>query len=267
MIRFLLFLISFPCLSRLWGHITKIKHPKFIVNAVIKFYASHYSIGMDRYVGDLKDYSSLSNFFIRKLDLTAFPLETDKNSFISPCDGTVTIVEKLFENSATQVKGKKYSVDELVCDKLDYSKGITMITIYLSPANYHRFHFPLDVNVEKYVRTGKSLYPVNNLSVTHIDRLFLVNERVSSKMTYKNHSFYYVAVGASFVGSIKMEFTDDKTWNKPVKVNKSFIQADEAGMFEMGSTIVLAVPSEMVGDIEVKPGDEVLTGTKLFNLK
>lgn len=264
--RFLLFLISFPCLSRLWGHITKIKHPAFIVKSVIKFYASHYKIDMKRYEGNIEDYSSLSDFFIRRLDINDSPLEKDETSFLSPCDGTVTVIEKIFEDSATQVKGKSYSVNELVCEHLDYSKGITMMTIYLSPANYHRYHFPLDVHVEKYTRTGKSLYPVNKLSVGHIDQLFVVNERVSVKMNYKENSFYYVAVGASFVGSIKMEFADNITWNKPVKVDKTFNQLDETGRFEMGSTIVLAIPSELIGHIEVNPGDKVSTGQKLFGL-
>jgi len=104
------------------------------------------------------------------------------------------------------------------------------------------------------------------MSVNTINDLFVRNERVVVKMKKEDHEFYYVAVGATFVGSIKMDFFTKPVDGKWILVDKEYKQNQELGMFEMGSTIVLVVPEEMVEELNVKPGEKVRVGDPLFKL-
>jgi len=261
-----LFFISMPFLSRIWGYITKIERPEWLAAKMVSVFKDHYGIDMDEYEGDETDYASLSKFFVRPLDKTVRPLNKDESSFLSPSDGVVTVIEKVAADIATQVKGRTYSISDLVRKELDFSEGYYLFTIYLSPKDYHRYHVPVDSTVRSYIHTGWRLYPVNKLSVNTISDLFVKNERVVVKMKKDEHEFYYVAVGATFVGSIKMDFFTRPVDGKWTVVEKNYEQNQELGRFEMGSTIVLVIPENMVGELKVSPGDPVKTGQPLFIL-
>ena len=261
-----LFVISLPFFSRIWGYITKIEKPESLAAMMISVFKDHYKIDMNEYAGDETDYDSLSKFFVRKLDENVRPLKDDRESFLSPSDGVVTVVEKVAADIATQVKGRTYSISDLVRRELDFSEGYYLFTIYLSPRDYHRYHVPVDADVRSYIHTGWRLFPVNKMSVNSINDLFVKNERVVVKMQKEEHEFYYVAVGATFVGSIKMDFFNKPNDGKWTVVNKKYKQNQELGRFEMGSTIVLVVPENMVEQLKVEPGETVKVGQPLFKL-
>lgn len=262
-----LFIISFPFFSRAWGVISKLEHPSCIVSKVITLYRNHYGIDMKFYEGDIEDYRSLASFFTRKLDSVTRPLIKDENSFLSPCDGVVTVLEKVNADVATQVKGKRYLVSELVRKELDFSEGYYLVTIYLSPKDYHRYHVPVDSHAKSYIHTGWRLFPVNSLSVNTIDNLFVKNERIAVKFERDSLQYFFVAVGATFVGSVKMDFFDTPVDGKWTVVGNKYKQNQELGMFEMGSTIVLVIPEKMVGEPLVAEGEAVNTSQPLFKMK
>lgn len=270
MTKTLLTCISYPCLSRVWGKITKIKTPKAVVRKTIAAYASHYKIDMSEYIGKIEDYESVSDFFIRPLNPETRPLKKVEGAFLSPSDGVLSALELITSDTALQAKGITYKVTEFLKDTPDLSKGYYLMTIYLSPKNYHRFHSPADCVVDSSTHAGCRLFPVNKRSVGNVDELFIKNERIIAKLNIKNNIIYFVAVGASFVGSIKMEFDHpDKPqcadgWH-PVKIG--FSQMQELGRFEMGSTIVLAVPAAMVGTMKLEKGQEIRTGDIMFTVR
>ena len=261
-----LFIISFPVLSRIWGKITKLESPALLIRKVIEIYASHYEIDMKDFEGDLDDYDSLCAFFTRKLDPSARPLKNDGNAFLSPCDGVVSVLENIHADVATQVKGKTYLVSELVKKELPFEKGFWLATIYLSPRDYHRFHVPVDSTVSAHIHTGWRLFPVNSFGLENIDRLFIRNERVVVKFKAEDFSYFYTAVGATFVGSIKMNFTE-KFSDEWVRNDVKYEQNGEFGMFEMGSTIVLLVPESAVEKPTIAQGEKIRVGEPLFTLK
>lgn len=263
----LLFIISIPVFSRVFGAVTKIEKPVWLVRKVIEIYRSHYNIDMKQYQGSTNDYKSLSAFFTRPLNELERPLKKDPEMFLSPCDGKITVLEKIYSDSAIQVKGKRYKVSEMVRHELDLKEGYFVMTIYLSPRDYHRFHVPSDSEAVLYIHTGWRLYPVNTLSVNLIDDLFIKNERVAVKFNSFGNSYYYVAVGATFVGSIKMKIFEKPVDGEWTAVNRNFSQNDEFGMFEMGSTIVLVIPQKMASVMNVSEGDVIKTGDPLFRIK
>ncbi len=267
--RFLLFFISFPFLSRIWGKITGIKSPRFLSKFMISAFKKHYKIEMDRFEGSEFDYPSLKSFFVRKLDYSKVKLLKDDTCFLSPCDGKITKIETISKDETTLVKGKSYKISELLKKDLDFSEEFVVATIYLSPHDYHRFHFPVDCSVLDFCHTGARLFPVNSVSVHSIDNLFVKNERIVSRLRFKDSEMYYVAVGATFVGSLKMVFIENNKhdFDKWIEVNKEFAQNEEAGMFEMGSTIVLVIPKKNVGEVLVEENNKIKVGEKLFKLK
>ena len=264
--QFILFIISFPVLSRIWGKITKLTFPALLIQKAIEIYASHYEIDMKNFEGELEDYDSLCAFFTRKINPSVRPLKNDENAFLSPCDGVVSVLENIHADVATQVKGRTYLISDLVKKELPFEKGFWLATIYLSPRDYHRFHVPVDSTVAAHIHTGWRLFPVNSMGLNNIDRLFIRNERVVVKFKAENFNYFYTAVGATFVGSIKMNFTENFS-DEWVKNDVKYSQNDELGMFEMGSTIVLLVPEEAVEKPMLPQGEKIAAGEPLFTLK
>jgi phosphatidylserine decarboxylase len=252
----------------MWGRIMRLRRPRFLVCRMIRRFQSHYRIGMDEFVGEAEDYPSLADFFVRRIDPEKRPLRRDERYVVSPADGSLSEMELVREDRCTQVKGRLYPLSALLGEKVDFSKGWHVATIYLSPSNYHRFHYPLSGTVTRYRHEPGHLFPVNAFSASRVDRLYVRNERVIVEIESGGQSAYLVAVGATFVGGIRMEVVPlacpAGEW---VEVRRPVLQLDEMGRFEMGSTIILALPGGMVGAAVAEKGKPVRVGDPLFRLK
>ncbi|MBN1196565.1 MAG: phosphatidylserine decarboxylase, partial [Candidatus Aminicenantes bacterium] len=175
--RFFLHCISSPCLSRIYGRVTRIKRPRRLARFMIRAFQRSHSIDMDRFQGTADDYSSLAEFFVRPLDTAVFPKPVP-DALVSPADGMLVGLETVAKDSATQVKGLTYSLVELMGEEVDFSPGWHVATVYLSPSDYHRFHHPLDARATATRRLGASRFPVNPTGGRLIPRLFVRNERI-----------------------------------------------------------------------------------------
>jgi len=260
-------LISLPVFSRIWGRIVQLRHPGFLVKRIIKRYQRAYDISMDEYKGEVEDYRSLSDFFVRRLDPGKRPLAPQENAVVSPADGILTDVETIFNDQATQVKGKTYKISQLLHEAIDFSRGWHVAVIYLAPSNYHRYHYPVTGNIKRYFHSSGRLFPVNQVGVNRVNRLFVRNERIITEMVNRQMSCYMAAIGASFVGSIKMEFipgSNRKKRDQWVSVNREVRQLEEMGRFEMGSTIVLVIPTSMAKLLDNVIGQPVKVGQPIF---
>ena len=269
-------LISFPVFSRIYGKIVRCRHPRFLIKAWIRLFKKHYRITMDDFQGDVDGYRSLSDFFVRKLDPEKRPLVPDHRAVLSPADGKLTAVETVFQDKAAQlkVKGMYYSISEMIDENIDFSQGWHVATIYLSPHNYHRFHYPLAGKVKRYFHRRGRLFPVNAMGLNNIKKLFVRNERIVMEMGIKTKTgewpCYAAAIGATFVGSIRMECIDaargeKRKRNRWVPVNLDVKQLEEMGRFEMGSTIVLVIPKNIAEPIADVMGQPVKVGQPIFS--
>ena len=118
LLKIVLPIVSLPFLSRIWGRIVRIRHPRFLVKRIIERYRKAYGIDMTEYEGQVGDYSSLVDFFIRKLEPAQRPLKPNPSAVVSPADGVLSIIDTVYEDRTLQVKGKHYSVTELVKEEL-----------------------------------------------------------------------------------------------------------------------------------------------------
>jgi len=267
--RLILVCISWPLLSRAYGRLMRLRRPHFLVKGMIRRFQKHYHISMGEFQGQPEEYDSLAAFFLRPLDLQKRPLLRNENSLLSPADGRLSELELVAEDMATQVKGWSYPLSVLLGEAVDFSRGWYVATIYLSPSNYHRFHFPLSGRISGCFLGGTRLFPVNDFSVNRVDRLYLRNERAVTRFVLKEFTYYLVAVGATFVGSIGMKHLPAGLpqlgeW-RPLDLAAE--QMAEMGHFAMGSTIILALPAAMVENVVAEKGKPVKVGEPLFKIR
>ncbi|KAI8801750.1 phosphatidylserine decarboxylase-domain-containing protein [Cladochytrium replicatum] len=78
--------------------------------------------------------------------------------------------------------------------------------IYLAPGDYHRFHSPTNWTVEKRRHCVGELFSVSPAMVKMLGNLFVLNERVVLLGNWQHGFFSMIPVGATNVGSIKINF-------------------------------------------------------------
>lgn len=146
------------------------------------------------------------------------------------------------------------------------------VVLYLAPGDYHRFHSPAAWVVESRRHFAGELYSVSPYLQRHLPGLFTLNERVALLGRWRWGFFSYTPVGATNVGSIKINFDSELRTNsmltdtaadmaaalaaKRGEQSPEFVEAtyrhasrtlgghplqrgEEMGGFQLGSSIVL----------------------------
>ncbi|OLN97456.1 Phosphatidylserine decarboxylase proenzyme 1, mitochondrial [Colletotrichum chlorophyti] len=154
----------------------------------------------------------------------------------------------------------------------DNKTSLYYAVIYLAPGDYHRFHSPTNWVVERRRHFAGELYSVSPYLQRTMPGLFTLNERVVLLGRWRYGFFSYVPVGATNVGSIKINFDRELRTNSlttdtaadraaeeaaargepylgfaeatyasasPVLGGHALRRGEEMGGFQLGSTIVL----------------------------
>jgi phosphatidylserine decarboxylase len=236
---------------------------------MINRFKNHYQINMEEFKDVPLDYHSLADFFVRPLDPEKRSLTVAENYIIAPADGKLSELELITADCATQVKGKTYPLSRLLVADIDFSPGWYLATIYLSPCNYHRFHYPVSGQISGCFHGGSRLFPVNAFSSERVKQLYIKNERLVTRIDLQGSSIYVVAVGATFVGSIAMAYlpTGLPVKNEWRQLDIPVTQMAEMGRFNMGSTIIIALPATLVESVVAEKGKLVHVGEPLFKIR
>ncbi|KAK6848981.1 hypothetical protein PG995_012814 [Apiospora arundinis] len=180
--------------------------------------------------------------------------------------------------------GEKPWYDVLSADK---KTALYYTVIYLAPGDYHRFHSPADWVVERRRHFAGELYSVSPYLQRTLPGLFTLNERVVLLGRWRYGFFSYVPVGATNVGSIKINFDRELRTNSlttdtaadraadeasargepysgfaeatyaaasPVLGGHALRRGDEMGGFQLGSTVVLIFEAPYNRDAESETG-------------
>jgi phosphatidylserine decarboxylase len=191
---------------------------------------------------------------------------------VSPVDAVVSEAGVAEGGRLVQAKGIDYGVEALVADE-DLARrleGGAYATLYLSPRDYHRIHFPLAGSVLGWRYVPGRLWPVNPASVRTVRGLFAVNERLVTILDTPLGRCALVAVGATVVGRVHAYYdptvprTNDpgaksrgRDYETPIPVAKG----QELGAFEMGSTVILLFERGRIRlDARMVPGTRVRVG-------
>lgn len=258
-------------LSALMHKLARCKTPwvkQFIINTVIKRFGVNMSEAAQP---DPEAYESFNAFFTRQLREDARPLEHDDTTIASPVDGTISQMGSIENGELFQAKGKSFNLSALLGnDSLssEFEDG-QFTTVYLSPKDYHRIHFPVDGTLKKMVHVPGELFSVNQTTVEAIDELFARNERVIAFFDTPAGPMAMVMVGAIFVSSIETVWYGEVTPPRHNQIRQwqysdnkqQYKKNDEMARFNMGSTIVMLYGKDKVTWAEnLAAGDAVQYG-------
>jgi phosphatidylserine decarboxylase len=263
-------------LSRMVGAACRVNAPRPVMRAVIRTFARKYGVDATEAERAIEDYPTFTEFFTRRLKPGARPIAPGELLPVSPVDGTVGEIGEIVSGRLLQAKGKHYTLSELldgpqaVEDAQQFAGG-SFLTIYLAPYNYHRIHAPLGGQITGYINVPGTLWPVNAVGVRNVDRLFCVNERLTTFLATPRGPCAVVAVGAMNVGRIRAVYDDvvtnarrtravqRKMYEKPIPVTKG----GELGIFEMGSTVVVLFAPGAKLSPALQVGKEIRLGAPL----
>jgi phosphatidylserine decarboxylase len=146
------------------------------------------------------------------------------------------------------------------------------VVVYLAPGDYHRFHSPCSWVAEKRRHFAGELYSVSPYLQRTLPGLFVLNERVVLLGRWRWGFFSFTPVGATNVGSIKINFDRELRTNSlttdtaadraaeeakkrgepysgfaeatyeaasPILHGHALKRGEEMGGFQLGSTVVL----------------------------
>ena len=261
-------------LSRLAGAATRWEAPAAVRLAAMKAFARRYGIDLTE-CPDLEAYRTFGEFFARPLRPGLRPIAGGDTVVVSPVDGAVSETGVATGGKLVQAKGIDYTAAALLGDAglAARLEGGAYATIYLSPRDYHRIHFPLGGEVTGYRYVPGRLWPVNAASVRTVPGLFTVNERLVTLLRTPLGLCAVVAVGAMVVGRVKAYYDPHapptnlrgavpraRDYETPLPVAKG----KELGAFEMGSTVILLfepgrvrLDGRLVPEARVKVGEPI----------
>lgn len=258
--------------SKLAGKLADQELPAPVLQKVIEVYSNIYKIDTADMETPVSSMKTFNEFFTRKLKPGLRPIDQDPGSVVSPVDGTVSEFGKIDCGLLIQTKGVYYSLEDLAGEKTarEFEDGY-FVTIYLSPADYHRIHSPVDASINEFSYFSGNLWPVNDFAVKNIGSLFCLNERILTMLDCKENSrVAMVKVGATVVGKIKVNYHSTESnkahkdyINIPLTEPKTIQKGEELGLFQLGSTVVLLFqkdqfnPDLLEKDRKVKMGEKI----------
>lgn len=269
----LLLLLPKNLISRFLGVLANYKfHPFFLIN-FIRFYSYVYKIDLRKYSDKGICFLTFNDFFARKIDLQERIIDENPSSVISPVDGTILWHGEIKHNQLYQAKNILYFLEELVGEENAkiFQDGY-YITIYLSPADYHRIHSPVSGAICGWRYFSGNLWPVNSFAVQTIGKLFCINERFLTLFKYSDSSniLGLLKVGATVVGKIKTNYTNISS-NSNIKNSFSYNfekeitveKGKEMARFELGSCVILLFQKNQFNPIDIKVNEKVKMGEPL----
>ena len=262
-------------LSRAVGAATRCRMPRPVRLAAMRAFAARYGIDLSE-CDDLETFDTFGEFFARPLARAGLrPIAPGEGVVASPVDAVVSECGLSTAGRLLQAKGIDYGLAALLADDALAARlsGGAWATLYLSPRDYHRIHFPLGGRVTGYRYVPGLLWPVNPAAVRGVPGLFTANERLVTVMETPVGTCAVVAVGATIVGRVRA-FYDltipvtnvrgaqrlSRDYPAPLPVEKG----QKLGAFEMGSTVILAFePGKVALDARIVPGARVRVGEQI----
>jgi phosphatidylserine decarboxylase len=240
------------------------------------------SIGIWRLFSDLdlteakkKQFKSMHDCFTRELKEGARRADPDPNVLVSPCDGIIGANGQLLGTELMQIKGFRYTLEELFGNSslVSLYRNGRYVTLRLTSSMYHRFHAPHDCRVEQVTYIPGDAFNVNPVTLKRIEKLFCKNERaiIQTRLTQSGHPVTLVPVAAILVASIRLHFLDvplSLQYEGPhtLACDALYRKGEEMGWFEHGSTIIVFAPESCALSKNVQEGNSIRAGEPLMLL-
>ncbi len=222
------------------GKVARVSAPKSLLRAAMQVYCRAYSVDLADFIVPAQGFASFDAFFTRQLRPGLRPLDADPHALLSPADGLIAELGPIDVGCTLRVKGRNYTVGELIGDERAASvyAGGNFVIVYLSPRDYHRVHAPVTGRVRSLRHVPGTLFPVNDIGLEHVPRLFARNERVVVEQESAQHgAVATVMVGAIGVGRITLSFDDDVVTNDGTEFGERVYSEHDAPVLERGAEL------------------------------
>lgn len=247
--------------------------PSALRAAMLTRFARIYGIDPSEAEKPIGEYAGFDDFFTRRLQPGARPIDTAPGRVVSTSDGKVVEAGLAVEGKLLQAKGVEFSLEELLGDASSAARltGGSYCITYLSPKDYHRVHSPVAGRVTGWRHIPGVLFPVNAGSVKREPRLFVGNERFVTFIEGEAGFAAVVMVAAVGVGHVTASYDDEvathrsqflragvshRWYDQPRPIERG----GELGIFHLGSTsIVVFEPGRVTLDA-LQPGSPIKMG-------
>ena len=218
------------------------------------------------------DFKSMHACFTRRLKDGARPIDSGRDTLVSPCDAVIGQFGDVQSSEVLQAKGFPYTIDDLFGDAThaDLFRDGRYVTLRLKSSMYHRFHAPLSGHSDAVSYISGDTWNVNPVALKVVERLFCKNERVVFPLASNaGEQIAMVAVAAILVASVRIHGLEEQLnleYQGPNKIGlgKSYGKGEEIGYFEHGSTIVLFTPRQFRFVSNVAAGRVIRMGEALM---
>lgn len=218
-----------PAISHLYGWLQRAPWSRRRIPEFIR------SLGIDATEAERlpEEYRSLDEFFCRRLQPGARPIDSDPNHLVCPADGRALAFRGV-RDGPLSVKGARVRVCDLlgIASLSDRYRDGDALVVRLAPADCHRFHFPA-AGVAGHARgVGRHLHSVHPIALRAGVASFLNKRAVTVLETGEFGELLLVEIGALGVGTIVQTYRAG-----PVR------RGQEKGLFRFGgSTVVVLTP-------------------------
>jgi phosphatidylserine decarboxylase len=253
--------------------------PKSIRSLVLKSFARKYEIDLEEAEWPLDQYTSLQDFFTRKLRPGARPVATDANAVVAPSDGVVCDAGVVAAGTLLEAKGSAFSLSDLLADGELAARleGGPYLVTYLSPRDYHRVHAPVAGKIVGWTHIPGRLFPVGSRSVARETGLFARNERFVTIIEGAAGLSVVVMVAAVGVGHITASYDPEvathargfatgsvctRRFADPPRIGRG----DELGVFNLGSTTIAVFEPRRVVLEKLVVGSAIRMGSAVGSL-
>jgi phosphatidylserine decarboxylase len=243
---------TFNATSELFGKLADLPLPSSVLKVAIAAYAKAFRVNLSESERSPGEFASFGDFFTRELREGCRPISPLADGLVCPADGTLHNFGPIRNGVIPQVKGNDYSVSELIGES-DAARCLeqgTYATVYLSPANYHRVHSPIQGRITHCRYIPGALFSVHPLFVNNFKNVFVTNERIPIFIETPRGLVCLVMVAATIVGNITLTFSSLTTNRRAPQATETYEQplhiepGTELGAFRLGSTVVLLMEGE-----------------------
>ena len=255
-------ILPLHAISRCVGFLAKSERP-WIAGPIIRVFTWYFNVDLTLAERENpSDYPSFNDFFTRRLKPA---LRSPTGRLSAPADGRVSACGPIQDGTMIQAKDKSFLVSDLI-GKSDHPFGAgSYSTIYLSPRDYHRVHFPSAGKLVEAKYIPGTLFSVNQQTTDHVDRLFARNERLVIHLSTEAGAMALVLVGAAIVAAIKPFWQSAPLQAKTLYTQRfddvEVLKGQEAGQFLLGSTVILL--TEYPVEWRASHGDVIQMGSSM----
>ncbi|MDR1413773.1 MAG: archaetidylserine decarboxylase [Puniceicoccales bacterium] len=197
-------------------------------------FVEKFKLKTDSFEKKISEFASFNEFFSRKLKPSARPISPKPNAISAPSDGRHLAYSSMQDFSPFFIKGERLTAEDLIVDGKITDKfiGGSILISRLSPADYHRFHFPIACVPEKTLLVNGRYGTVHPMAMAGKLDAFLRNKRMCTLL----HSdvcgdILMIEIGSTCVGTIVQTFSP----------KMSALKGEEKGYFEFGGSTVILI--------------------------